>query len=136
MKFGWSAEVTLEVQKALNTIAPIAASYLDTALSAPPLDAVDIEICYVPVLMNKHHIGNYPARSRRSIKERTIYCAPQLDHDRWIAGDQTDKMDVWMTGLNDAIVYLERFGVSGDQLEAFKACIARRPRPNGKERSQ
>lgn len=125
MKVVGSAELDMTVQRTFRPLRNKAICWLAQKCLEGKLYEFDVILNYTPILMSPQFIDNYPARSRRSIKDRTVFCSPQLDYARYVEGDEREKRRVFYDGLYDALGYMEKFGANDEQLEEFRNLISK-----------
>ncbi len=125
MEYSNSSESDWRVDgSALSAISNRAQEILSSKLSMGELEKLKITLLYTPILMGDDLRASYPARTRRSVKDRVIFCSPQLDHKAFVSGDWPTKVEVFFSGLNEAVPLLERFGATQSIIREYLSAIS------------
>lgn len=125
MKYSNSSESDWRVDgPALSAISNRAEEILSYKLSMGELEKLKITLLYTPILMGDDLLASYPARTRRSVKNRVIFCSPQLDHEAFVSGDWPTKVEVFFSGLKEAVPLLERFGATQGIVREYLSAIS------------
>jgi len=102
-----------------RTIALQVEREMSELLAESTLVDVDLKLFYCPILMSQEVRKNHPARSRYFRKTRFLGTAPQLDYDRYIAGDLPVRRTVYLDGLIDAVPLMRRAGLTENQTSEY-----------------
>ena len=133
MKFSASIETHHGFGRDAFDIMRAALDFFPARLSEGVLGRLDVELCYVPILMPEELAGGYPARSGLDRTKRIIFCSPQLDADDWVTASVEGRIALYTQGLRACVPLMRRMGASDAEIrailgevDAFAAHAARR----------
>ncbi|THD45082.1 MAG: hypothetical protein E8A46_29570 [Bradyrhizobium sp.] len=125
MEFWASAEVYQPAFSALDRARRSVDPFLNAAFAESSLATFECKLRYVPIVMPANMQGRYPARSRLHKKERLYDCAPLLNYRMFVDGTFEDQIREYLRGIALSAPHLAALGASSQQIEDFKAILAR-----------
>lgn len=123
MEFWASAEVYKPAYEALTKTRRSVEPFLNAALAASSLAAVQGKLRYVPIVMPENMHARYPARSKLRRKERIYDCAPILNYRVFIEGTFEDQLQEYLRGIAESAQHLSGLGATPEQIEEFKVIL-------------
>ena len=132
MKFSASIETRHGFGRDAFDIMRAALDFFPARLAAGVLGRLDLELCYVPILMPEELVDAYPARSRIDRAKRIISCSPRLDADKWATASVEGRIALYAQGLRECAPLVQKVGATDaeiramlDEVDAFAAHAAR-----------
>ena len=132
MKFAASMETHRDFGRLPFDLLRTALDFFPARLAEGVLGRLDLELCYVPILVPKELAGGYPARSRIDRAKRVMFCSPQLDADEWLAASVGGRITAYAQGLRECAPLMRDMGATDaevramlDEMDAFAAHAAR-----------
>lgn len=125
MRLWCSAEVDRVVLAALTKTEDDLKSRLNSALNCVVLADVDLELCYVPIVMGIDFAEFYPPRSSYSKSESKVFHSPQLSFGSFRNGTPAERERGYIEGLLLAKPLLCSAGLDEKQTQAFEANLRR-----------
>lgn len=119
MKYWESAEVEKSAQAQLVKTAKSLELEIASALGGGKLADVDVEFCYIPIVMGPDFLDMYPSRSTFSLSENKIFHSPQLNFDTFINGTEVQKKDAYIKGIMSAKLSLKSAKLDDTQILDF-----------------
>jgi hypothetical protein len=119
MRIGHAAEVDESSLLGLHDIRLTIETAIDDYIAHSPLKDLDVEILYVPIVMDPVRRLRYPARSRMYRGNKKYGCSPQLDDQPFVARDLKAAAREYLRGLEECQGHLARMGASVEQVESF-----------------
>jgi len=123
MKFGYSAETSSGIEKQLNFIFGEIAPLLKKKLERFQIEAGEVELLYVPIIMHSGDKERYPARSCLKRGGRVFNCCPQLDFEVFKSRCKTAILEEYFRGLNEVPSALKKLGATSDEISQFQASL-------------
>ena len=123
MEFWASAEVDIKADADLEETRRAVEPFLNDAFKASSLNAIKVKLRYVPIVMPKDALENYPERSKLSKKEQIYDCAPHLNYDVFVTGKFNDQIKEYLRGIALSAPYLSDLGASQEQIKEFKEIL-------------
>lgn len=124
MEFWASSESYIKASDNLDNTRRLVEPYLNDVFEKSSLNFINIELRYIPIVMNPESLANYPSRSRAKIKQGIYLCAPQLDYQTFVDGTLSDKLDEYLRGIALSSPFLKKFGATPEQVRDFDLIIA------------
>ena len=128
MRFWSSAEVVREVDAASEAVRRAVLSFLTANLTGSPLDTIDAEIVYIPVIMPPEMHGRYKAILRYDPKDRSIEARPQLDYNVFLNGTKEQQLTTYLNGLEGVLRLFPKLHATDDQIVFFRQLLVRAAR--------
>ena len=119
MRIGHAAEVDETALFGLHDVRSTIEQAIEEYIAHSPLKDLDVEILYVPIVMDPVGRLRYPARSRMYKGNKKYGCSPQLDNRPFVARDFKAAAREYLRGLKECQGHLARMGASADQFRAF-----------------
>ena len=133
MKFSASIETHRDFGGDAFDIMRVALAFFPDRLARGVLGRLDVELCYVPILMPEELMCGYPARSGIDRTRRVIHGSPQLDADGWAAASVEGRIAIYARGLRKCAPLLREMGATDTEIrtllvevDAFAAHAAHR----------
>ena len=119
MKFTASMETHGHFGRLPSDLLRAALDFFPARLAEGVLGRLDLELCYVPILMPEKLMAAYPARSRIDRAKRIIFCSPRLDGDDWMAASVEGRIALYAQGLRECASLMRRMGASAAEIRAM-----------------
>lgn len=119
MRIGHVAEVDEAALFGLRDVRSTVEPAIEEYIAHSPLKDLDVEILYVPIVMDPGAHRRYPARSRMYKGNKRYGCSPQLDVRPFVARDFKASAREYLRGLEECQGHLARMGAFSEQVEAF-----------------
>jgi hypothetical protein len=124
MLFWASSESHVKASYSLDRARRLVEPYLNDNFDNSSLNSFNIELRYVPIVMDPEGLKHYPERSRAKIKQKIHLCAPHLDYQTFVDGDLSACLDEYMRGIALSSPHLKKFGATPEQVHDFDLIIA------------
>jgi hypothetical protein len=124
MEFWASSESYIKASDNLFNTRRLVEPHLNYAFENSSLNDLNIELRYIPIVMDPESLANYPERSRAKIKQKVYVCAPQLDYQTFVDGTLSDQLDEYLAGIALSSPFLKKFGATPEQVRDFDLIIA------------
>lgn len=118
-----SYEVSKSAHLSLAKTRALAAPALEAAIQSSVLRDLDVEIRYVPIVMDADGRERYKARSRLEHRNRIYNCCPQLDIDPFLTGTDAERLTTYVNGLRESGPAIAKLGATQAQVTAFNAVL-------------
>jgi hypothetical protein len=118
--FWASAEIFQPASAAMNAVRQCVEPFLNFSFAASSLQALEVKLRYVPIIMPEGMRERYPARSKLRKKERLYDCAPQLNYDVFVEGRFEDQPHEYLRGIGETTPHLAALGATPQQIEDFE----------------
>jgi hypothetical protein len=128
LRFWSSAEVVREVDAAAEAVRRAVLSYFTANLRGSPLDEIDAEIAYIPIIMPVDMHGRYKAILRYVPKDRSIEVRPHLDYEVFLTGSREAQLRVYLNGLDGVLRLMPKLNATGEQIAFFGQLLDRAAR--------
>ena len=119
MKFAASMETHRHFGRLPFDLVRAALDFFPARLAEGVLGRLDLELCYVPILMPEKLMAAYPARSRIDRAKRIIFCSLQLDADEWATASVEGRIALYAQGLRECVPLMRRMGASAAEIRAM-----------------
>lgn len=123
MKYWDSAEVDKTVHSKLEITRKALSPHIVAALHKGALSDVDIEFCYIPIIMGPDFADLYPARSNFDRKQKKLFHSPQLRYEIFNLGTDAERRGEYLNGMLLACPMLEKIGLTAKQLSDFLTAV-------------
>ena len=125
MHIWFSAEVEQGCQSSLKATEAHVEAELRNEMESGKLAAIDLEVCYIPIVMGVDFADLYPARSSYSKTDNRVYHSPHLNCDLFRSGTREERERAYLNGLLLAKPWLEKAGLTDAQLDEFEVKVKR-----------
>ncbi len=117
-------EVEKRAYPAFKKIADMVENDLDPRLASSDLGEIDLEICYIPILMPPDLQAIYPSRSKYDRKLGVSFPCPQLTYDCFVSGTQPEQIQEFVNGLHVVSEHLKIIGVTADAQLQYREILS------------
>ena len=123
MRFWASSESHAPASAGLEATRKKLEPFLDTAFATSDLGALQLKLCYVPIVMPESMHDRYPSRSKAHLKDKIYDCAPILNYEVFVKGSPKDQLKEYVRGIRLAAPHLARFGATPQQVMMFNEIL-------------
>ena len=120
MRFWSGAEVEKSIYTRFDETRKAVDKLIKSEIDNGSLKSLDMEYCYIPIVMTDDLIDLYPPRSRIDKLERRIYNSPQLDFQIFINGTKSERVEEYIRGIRSSKKLLISAGLNRDQIKEFE----------------
>ena len=119
MKFTASMETHRHFGRLPSDLLRMALDFFPARLAEGVLGRLDLELCYVPILVPEELVGGYPARSRVDRATGVMSCSPQLDAERWTTASVEGRIALYVQGLRACAPLMQKMGATEPEVRAM-----------------
>lgn len=118
------AEVDKVAHLALHKTSVAIEKALAAAILNSQLQELELEVCYIPIVMDESGRKKYKARSRLDRRSRIYYCCPQLAIEPFLTGTPRERFAEYLGGLRECGPALAKLGATDEQVNRFNLMLA------------
>jgi hypothetical protein len=120
MRLWCGAEAEKTVHLALTATRNRLKNALTNTLKSGSMADIDLELCYIPIVMSDDFVELYPARSSYSKIDKRVYHSPQLNFETFRDGSSKERDNAFIEGLLLAKSFLSEAGIEERQVTDFE----------------
>ena len=123
MDFWAGAEVEKSVHHHLKRVREELHNGIEGALQSGLLADVQLELCYIPIVMDKDFIDLYPERATFDKRAGKVLSSPHLDFAVFKSFSLRSAQSEYLRGLSTASRILSKAGLEAKTIDEFKESV-------------